>query len=186
MKAYAETFYKSRAWKNCAKAYKASKGGLCERCLKSGKISAGAVVHHKIHISQKNINDPTITLNWDNLELLCYDCHAAEHGNKKRYAIDAYGRVITTPDPWSSTGMVDPGVHEEKIISSYPRIFGKICLKPSRSDEIRKSRSRAEWDAWNTIGRPSDRISADGGSGIWTCKHGVWISNAFARWTLEP
>ena len=97
MKKYAESFYKSRAWQNCARAYKASKGGLCERCLKDGKITAGEIVHHKIHLTPQNINDPAVTLNWENLELVCRDCHAAEHGNKKRYTVDDYGRVITHP-----------------------------------------------------------------------------------------
>jgi len=36
-------------------------------------------VHHKTYISPANINDPNITLNWDNLEALCATCHQREH-----------------------------------------------------------------------------------------------------------
>ena len=93
MKLYATAFYKSRAWQNCAKAYAKSKGGLCERCLKDGKVTAGVIVHHKVHITPQNILDPTVTLNWDNLELVCRDCHAKEHGVKRRYRVDECGRV---------------------------------------------------------------------------------------------
>jgi 5-methylcytosine-specific restriction endonuclease McrA len=72
-----------------------SVGGLCERCLKKGLIVPGEIVHHKVYISPDNINDPAITLNPDNLELLCRDCHAEEHmDRRKRYKLDNLGRVI--------------------------------------------------------------------------------------------
>ena len=93
MKPYAEAFYKSKAWKDCREAYAKSKGGLCERCLKEGRYTAGEIVHHKVNITQQNIVDPTVTLNWGNLELVCRLCHAAEHGRAKRYKVDEAGRV---------------------------------------------------------------------------------------------
>jgi 5-methylcytosine-specific restriction endonuclease McrA len=66
---------------------------LCERCLRNGIVRAGRIVHHKIHLDADNIGDPNVTLNWDNLELVCMDCHAAEHGSKKRYKVDLMGNV---------------------------------------------------------------------------------------------
>lgn len=52
-------------------------------------------MHHKIHITPDNINDPNITLDWNNLQLVCRDCHAEIHaGTDKRYAVDEWGRVI--------------------------------------------------------------------------------------------
>lgn len=96
MQLYAETFYKSKAWQKCRTAYAKSKGGLCERCLARGIYRAGEIVHHKQHITPGNITDPNIILAWDNLELLCRDCHAQEHDRRKRrYKVDDMGRVIT-------------------------------------------------------------------------------------------
>ena len=85
--------YVSPEWRKTREAYAKSKGGLCERCLKNGIIKAGAIVHHKIHLTKVNINDPSVSLDWNNLELLCRECHALEHGSGKRYAVDIYGRV---------------------------------------------------------------------------------------------
>ena len=94
MKEFAKGFYTSKAWVDCREAYRRSVGGLCERCLKNGLITAGVIVHHKIHLTPDNINDPNITLNWGNLELLCRDCHADEHTrHKRRYRVDERGRV---------------------------------------------------------------------------------------------
>lgn len=92
MKDYAEQFYKSRTWRKTREAYATAVNHLCENCLKNGLIEAGEIVHHKEHITPNNIDDPDITLSFDNLELLCRKCHGAIHG-EKRYTIDADGRV---------------------------------------------------------------------------------------------
>ncbi len=93
-KDFAQGFYKSKTWQQCRDAYAASVGGLCEECLRENKITAGEIVHHKIHLTPDNINDPAVSLNWDNLELVCRSCHLKLHGNRKRYSVDAFGRVI--------------------------------------------------------------------------------------------
>ena len=94
MQEYAERFYKSKAWQACRLAYAKQVGGLCECCLKNGIYTPGVIVHHKVHINPENIEVPEITMNFDNLELLCRDCHAAQHGKKqKRYKVDDLGRV---------------------------------------------------------------------------------------------
>ena len=95
MQDFAERFYKSRPWQDCRNAYAKSVGGLCECCMRQGVYKAGEIVHHKIHLTPDNINDPNITLNWDNLELLCRECHASMHDNRRRrYKLDELGRVI--------------------------------------------------------------------------------------------
>jgi len=89
-------FYGTTAWQETRKAYTKSVGGLCERCLSKGIYKAGEIVHHKKHITPMNMTDPSITLSWDNLMLLCRDCHADVHkGRERRYDIDELGRVIT-------------------------------------------------------------------------------------------
>ena len=74
LKPFARGFYNSKAWQDCRNAYFVSQHGLCEKCQCAGKI-----VHHKVGLTPENINDPTITLNWENLELLCQECHNQVH-----------------------------------------------------------------------------------------------------------
>ena len=96
MKEYAAQFYKSKMWRRCREDYAKSKSYLCEHCLAHGIYKRGAIVHHKKHITPDNINDPSVTLDWDNLELLCRECHAEAHGKKeRRYKIDVEGNVFT-------------------------------------------------------------------------------------------
>lgn len=73
---FATKFYNSKAWQQCRDAYYISQHGICERCH-----GVGLIVHHKIELTPANINDPSIALNWANLELLCLECHNREHGN---------------------------------------------------------------------------------------------------------
>ena len=57
----------------------------------------GEEVHHKVRLTLGNINDENITVNFNNLELLCRNCHIDEHRddrrNEKRYSVDADGTV---------------------------------------------------------------------------------------------
>ena len=85
---FAKAFYHSQAWKQTQAAYVKQSGGLCERCLQNGLVTAGVIVHHKIHLTPDNINDPTVTLNPDNLQLLCRDCHASIHKPTKRFRVE--------------------------------------------------------------------------------------------------
>jgi len=102
MKQFARKFYSSQRWVDTREAYKKYKGGLCERCYAKGILSPGVLVHHKVHLTPDNINNPDITLSWDNLELLCTQCHRDEHDpdivtpkrRKRRYKVDEFGRVI--------------------------------------------------------------------------------------------
>ena len=91
-------FYGSRAWKKCRTEYKKSVGGLCERCLAKGIVEAGYIVHHKEYIDINDIQDPSVLLNFDNLELLCQNCHNAEHmTKKKRYVVMPDGKIYSSP-----------------------------------------------------------------------------------------
>ena len=105
MKEFAKRFYSSNAWKECRKAYAKSKGNLCERCLAKGIITPAVIVHHKVYLTPDNIDNPNITLDWSNLECVCRACHEEEHDNKRfitrkrkrRYTVDEFGRVTTSP-----------------------------------------------------------------------------------------
>lgn len=94
---FAKKFYNSKAWEKCREAYKQSVYGLCERCGQPGDE-----VHHKIHLSPNNINNPDVTLNWNNLELLCMSCHSIHHMSRyssleEGYGFNESGDLIYTP-----------------------------------------------------------------------------------------
>lgn len=90
MKDYAKSFYKSAKWKKCRTAYISSRtridGGMCEEC---GEV-VGYIVHHKILLTQQNISNSSVTLDFANLEYVCKKCHDKfeNHGlNKSKSTI---------------------------------------------------------------------------------------------------
>ena len=90
MRSVSFPFYRSKAWKECRRAYMATVSGLCEECAKHGIIKAADIVHHKITLDDEKARDPEIALNFENLEAVCIECHNALHGGQaapKRYRI---------------------------------------------------------------------------------------------------
>ena len=81
MKEWAKSFYKSQAWIKCRNAYIRQRigidGGICEEC----KDNQGYIVHHKTMLTKENINDPEVSLNHDNLEFVCKECHDEFEGH---------------------------------------------------------------------------------------------------------
>ena len=95
-KAFAQTFYNSKQWKTCREEYRKSKRYLCECCLSKGILTPGEIVHHINPITPENINNPNVTLNFDNLRVVCRKCHADEHGQRvRRYKVLDDGTVVT-------------------------------------------------------------------------------------------
>ena len=93
---YSKSFYNSSQWKKLRLYVCQSRHWTCEECGEYGDQ-----VHHIIEITPDNINDPNITLNEDNLQLLCEECH----NSKRRTEIDIedglkfdeFGNLVKSP-----------------------------------------------------------------------------------------
>lgn len=106
-KPFARKFYSSKAWQDCRNEYAKRRHYLCEDCLRRGIYKPGEIVHHKIELDPITIEKPEISLGFDNLELLCRDCHARRHdieggrwaavNQRKRTARDAGNRYSIGP-----------------------------------------------------------------------------------------
>lgn len=101
-------FYKSKAWENVRKGIWLKQNLLCNRCHKPVFVAGISeyipkenrrigIVHHKIYLNEDNVNDINITLNPDNLEGICIDCHNKEHFGSKcvrqEYSFDEDGNL---------------------------------------------------------------------------------------------
>lgn len=85
-------FYHTQAWVRCRNAFMTSRNWLCERCG-----APASVAHHIEHITPENVDDPSITLSWDNLMCLCQDCHAIVHSSTptaEGLAFDKDGNLV--------------------------------------------------------------------------------------------
>ncbi|PKK98689.1 MAG: HNH endonuclease [Tenericutes bacterium HGW-Tenericutes-2] len=84
-------FYKSTQWQVVREIKIRAANGKCERCGALGKE-----VHHKIRLTVLNLTNPEISLNQENLELLCNKCHNEEHKRfSKQQQFDEDGNLIS-------------------------------------------------------------------------------------------
>lgn len=85
-KDFAKKFYHSKRWLSCRASYIAEitniNGGMCEHC---GNVP-GYIVDHIEELTPSNILDPMISLNHDNFQYLCLDCH-----NRKTFRKNSVG-----------------------------------------------------------------------------------------------
>ena len=102
---WAKSFYNSIKWLRCRNAYIQQRivadGGLCEECHNE----PGYIVHHKIALTASNILNPEVSLNDDNLEYVCKDCHdqfeghgIRRHGAAALCRFDESGQPISLRD----------------------------------------------------------------------------------------
>ena len=102
-------FYNSKAWKTVRKNVWIRQQLLCARCYKPVYVDGisswlpkeqrrTGIVHHKIYLDNTNVSDPNVTLNQDNLEGICKECHEKEHhqniSTRNDYLFDENGNLL--------------------------------------------------------------------------------------------
>lgn len=80
-KDWAKQFYNGHDWECCRDGYIQERiridGGMCEVCHER----LGYIVHHKVMLTQQNIRDPMVSLNWELLSYECKPCHDQHEGH---------------------------------------------------------------------------------------------------------
>lgn len=66
-------FYNSKPWITLRNRIRSIKRMRCDMCGRL--IHSKSIVDHIIEIDETNYQDESITLNEDNLQLLCLECH---------------------------------------------------------------------------------------------------------------
>lgn len=93
-KEFSKKFYKSKRWNDCRKSFISKRividGGVCEHC----HDKQGEEVDHIIELTVDNIDNPSITLNHDNLQYLCHNCHTRKTKGVSIILFDDEGQPI--------------------------------------------------------------------------------------------
>ena len=79
-----DTFYQSREWANLLKVIKQERLDadgqiICSYCGKPITKKYDCIGHHKIHLTEENVNDARVSLNPENVELVHHACHNKIH-----------------------------------------------------------------------------------------------------------
>lgn len=170
-------FYCSRAYLSLAQACKVASGGVCARCgevFDLGELRP----HHIVELNLDNIDDVNITLNPQNIEVLCEQCHNAAHhrfgftvGQKHVYLI--HGSPCA-----GKTTYVQTVATRNDLIVDLDKIHRSLCVcglydKPDATkrvafgvrdyllDEIRTATARRKWQDAYIIGTYPERLDRE-------------------------
>ena len=79
-----KTFYKSKQWESFRnrlinERYDENGYIICADCGKPIVRRYDIIAHHIEELTEDNVNDVTVSLNPDNIKLICFNCHNKEH-----------------------------------------------------------------------------------------------------------
>lgn len=170
-------FYCRKDYLDLAQACKIKSGGVCAKCGGVFDISE-LRPHHKVELTLDNIDDVNVTLNPDNIEVLCHDCHNAAH-KRFGYVVGVKHVYLVYGSPCAGkTTYVNSVATRNDLIVDLDKIHRAICIcglydKPDATkrvafnvrdyllDEVRTATPRRKWKDAYIIGTYPDRIDRD-------------------------
>ena len=78
-----QRFYANTPWQRIRRRMIIESGGVCASCGQIVTDTSDLIVHHKIELTPENYKDVSISLNPDNLEVLCWACHSKHHAAER-------------------------------------------------------------------------------------------------------
>lgn len=76
---FAKKLYSSKAWQELRFNLILERGPKCQACGALVLDTSRLIGHHKVLVTEHNVNNPEIVLNPNNIELICFACHNKEH-----------------------------------------------------------------------------------------------------------
>lgn len=133
-----ENFYKSKQWWSLLDRLKIERLNehgelICEYCGKPINKKYDCIGHHKIELTEDNVNDVAVSLNPDNIKLIHFKCHNKIHQRFDGFCQQVY-LVYGSPCSGKST-WVREVANPDDLILDLDRIWEAISL----SDKYNKN-----------------------------------------------
>lgn len=156
-------FYKSKEWQDLLEVLKLervnSSGDLiCEHCGKPIVKKYDCIGHHKIELTEANVNEYEVSLNPDNILLIHHKCHNKIHerfGGFRQTVYIVYGSPCSGKSTW-----VNDVAYDDDLIVDMDMIWECIC----KSDRYNKP-NRLKTNAFGIRDTLIDMIK---------CRRGMW------------
>ena len=130
-------FYKSREWEKLLEVLKLERVDdtgqvICSHCHKPITRKYDCIGHHRIELTEQNVNDPDISLNPENIALVHFRCHNLIHRRFEGFYQQVY--LVYGPPCAGKTTWVNSVANDDDLIIDIDRIWECLCL----SDRYRK------------------------------------------------
>ena len=134
------SFYRSDLWADFKKALmleRVNENGdlICARCGKPILKAYDCIGHHKIELTEENVNDFAVSLNPDNIELIHHRCHNIDHHRFEGFRQEVF--LVYGAPCAGKTSWVRSVADADDLIVDLDAIWESICLsdryhKPNR------------------------------------------------------
>lgn len=124
-----KSFYASEDWITLRLLLINQRSNKCEHCGKIVSKSKDLIGHHKVELTPENVHDRMISLNPDNIELVCFDCHNKEH---KRFGYQSEREVYLVYGPPMSgkSTFVQENISRGDIIIDMDQLYAAVSMLP--------------------------------------------------------
>lgn len=123
-------FYISKPWRDLSYRLKIERGGKCERCsfvAVTKEDWAMLIGHHKEELNEYNVDNPTVSLNPDKVEIICLDCHNKEH---RRFGHSKHVYIVWGSPLSGKSTMVKQLMQYGDIVMDMDALWQAITMQP--------------------------------------------------------
>lgn len=127
------SFYRSKQWEQLREQIKLERidesGKLiCAYCGKEIVNRYDAICHHKEELTEDNVNDPVVSLNPDNIEVVHHKCHNEIHNRFGSYQRHIY---LVWGSPCSGkSSFVERAAGKNDLIVDVDKLYAAVSINP--------------------------------------------------------
>lgn len=123
------SFYASDEWRNLRRRLLNDCGYKCQGCGEViYKDLSNLKAHHKIELTMQNVNDYRISLNPDNIVILCAKCHNIKHGRAMHVTKAVY--LVYGPPLSGKSTYVRERLNRGDLIVDMDLLFQAVSGRP--------------------------------------------------------
>jgi hypothetical protein len=124
-----QTFYASDKWRDLRLTLIVERGNVCQHCGRIIARSIDIIGHHKIELTPENVQDHSISLNPELIELVCFDCHNKEH--HRFGAQQSSGVYIVYGPPMAGkAAYVRQNMSRGDLVVDMDRLYAAVSMRP--------------------------------------------------------
>lgn len=124
-----KSFYNSARWRKFRVSFLASHDPVCAVCKKIITDPLDCELDHIVELTPENVLNPDITLNPDNVQILCHSCHDKKHnrfGHKAEQGIFlVYGPPLSGKSEYVKNNM-----QRGDLVIDIDRLYSAMSMTP--------------------------------------------------------
>ena len=125
-----QRFYASKKWTELRHHIIVERGCTCEVCGEIYPDTSFLIAHHKIELDNNNFKDASISLNPDNIEVVCWNCHNRIHNSGRIFNNKKSVYLVTGSPLAGKTTYVRENVEPGDIVCDLDFLFFSVSFLP--------------------------------------------------------